>query len=66
MLFTDKDSLVYEIKGKYVYEKSFQDKELFDFSNYPVNSKYYDPKTNAVLGKRKYEFYGKIITELLD
>ena len=47
LLFTDTDSLVYEIKGKDVYEKSFQDRELFDFSNYPVNSKYYDPKNNA-------------------
>ena len=52
LLFTDTDSLVYEIEGKYVYEKSFQDKELFDFSNYPINSKYYDPKNNAVLGKQ--------------
>ena len=42
LLFTDTDSLVYEIKGKGVYEKSFQDKEFsnYDFSNYPVNSKY--------------------------
>ena len=43
LLFTDTDSLVYEIKGKYVYDLSFQDRRLFDFSNYPVNSKYYDP-----------------------
>ena len=57
MLFTDTESLVYEIKGKDVYEKSFQDKELFDFSNYPVNSKYYDPKNN--------EFKGKIISEFV-
>ena len=53
LLFTDTDSVVYEIKGKNVYEKSFQDRELFDFSNYPVNSKFYYLKNNAVLGKMK-------------
>ena len=65
LLFIDTDSLVYDIKGEVVYEKSFQDKELFDFSNYPVNSKYYDPKHNAVLGKMKDEFKGKIINEFV-
>ena len=38
LLFTDTDSLVNEIKGKDVSEESFQDIDLFDFSNYPVNS----------------------------
>ena len=65
LLFTDTDSLAYEIKGKDVYEKSFQIKELFDFSSYPVSSKYYDPKNNAVLGKMKDEFKGKIISEFV-
>ena len=61
LLFTDTDSLVYEIKGDDLYEKSFQDKDLFDFSNYTVNSRYYDPKNNAVIGKMKDEFEGKTI-----
>ena len=65
LLFTDTDSLVYEIKEKDVYEVSYSDKHLFDFSNYPVNSKYYDPKNNAVLGKMKDEFKGKIISEFV-
>ena len=65
LLFTDTDSLVYENTGKDVYVKSFQDRELFDFSNYPVNSRYYDPKNNAVLGKMKDEFKGKIISEFV-
>ena len=64
LLLTDTDSLLYEIKGKDDYEKSFQDK-LFDFSSYPVNSKYYDPKNNAVLGKMEDEFKGKIISEFI-
>ena len=39
LLFADTDSLVDKIKGEDVYEKSFQDKKLFDFSNYPIDSK---------------------------
>ena len=65
LFFTDTDSLVYEIKGEDVYEQSFQDKGLFDFSNNPVNSKYYNPKSNAVLGKMKDEFKGKIVIEFV-
>ena len=65
LLFTYTYILVYEIKGENVYEKSFQDKELFDFSSYPVNSKYCDPKNNAVLGKLKDEFKGKAISEFV-
>ena len=65
LLFTDTDSLVYEIKEEDVYAKSFQDKEFFDVSNYPVFSKYYDPKNNAALGKMKDEFKGKIISEFV-
>ena len=33
LLFTDTDSLFYEIKTKDVYEDSYQDKDLFDFSD---------------------------------
>ena len=32
LLFTDTDSLVYEIKGGNVYDQCFKDKQLFDFS----------------------------------
>ena len=35
LLFTDTDSLVYEIRGGNVYEQCFKDKELSDFSGYP-------------------------------
>ena len=33
LLFTDTDCLAYEIKEKDVYEVSYSDKHLFDFSN---------------------------------
>ena len=34
LLFTDTDSLTYEIKSEDVYEELFKHKHLFDFSNY--------------------------------
>ena len=43
LLFTDTDSLVYEIKGvDDIYEKIYSDKHLSDFSNYPKDSKFHD------------------------
>ena len=36
VLFTDTDSLVYEIKRKDVYKDFYQDKNLFDFSKFKV------------------------------
>ena len=41
LVFTDTNSLVYEIKGANVYDTCFKDKHLFDFSGYPKDSKYY-------------------------
>ena len=65
LLFTDTDSLVYEINNKDVYEQCFKDKELFDFSGYPINSKYYDISNKKVLGKVKDEFNGIKIAEFV-
>ena len=36
LLFTDTDSLVYEIKDKDVYEECFKDRNLCDFSEFKV------------------------------
>ena len=41
LLFTDTDSLVYEIKKVDVYEDFYQDKDLFDFNEYSSNSKFF-------------------------
>ena len=43
LFFTDTDSLVFEIKTKDVYEDFYQNKYLFDFRDYPLNSKFFDP-----------------------
>ena len=40
LLFIDTDSLMYESKTEDVYENFISDKEMFDFSNYSIKSKY--------------------------
>ena len=40
MFFTDTDSLTYEIKSEDFYEEFSNNKHLFDFSNYPEDSKF--------------------------
>ena len=65
MLFTDTDSLFYEIKNGNVYEQSFKDKHLFDFSGYPKDSIYHCDINKKVLGKMKDELNGDIIDEFV-
>ena len=36
---------------------------MFDFSDYPSNSKFFDPVNKKVIGKMKDEFKGRIISE---
>ena len=62
LLFTNTDSLFYEIKKVDIYEDFYQDKDLFDFSEYSPSSKFYDPVNKKVIGKMKDEFKGKIIS----
>ena len=65
LLFTDTDSLVYEIRGSNVYEQCFKDKHLFDFSGYPKNSPYFDVSNKKILGKMKDEFNENKIDEFV-
>ena len=65
MLFTDRDSLTYKIKSEDVYEEFFTHKHLFDFSNYPKDSKFFDEANKKVIGKMKDESEGKIIGDLI-
>ena len=53
LLFTDTDSLTYEIKSESVYEKCFKWKDLFDFSNYSKDSKLRTKDMKKLLAKRK-------------
>ena len=65
LLFRDTDSLVYEIKTEDVYEECFKDRELFDFSEYPVDSNNHDITNKKVLGEMKDEFKAQIISEFI-
>ena len=51
LLFKDTESLVYK------------DKNFFDFSDYPEDSKFFDLASKNIIGKMKREFKGKIIGE---
>ena len=42
LLFTDADSLMYEIKTEDVYENISKDREMFDFSNYSTKPNCFD------------------------
>ena len=65
LLFTDTDSLTYEIKSKNVYEEFFKWKDLFDFSNYSKDSKFFDETNKKVIGKMKDEFGGVIVDKFV-
>ena len=54
---------MYEIETNDVYEDFYEDKDLFDFSDYPKDSKFFDAVNKKVVGKLKNEFKGKIISE---
>ena len=65
MLFTVTDSLTYEIKSENVYEEFFKWKDLFDFSNYSKDSKFFDETNKKVIGKMKDDFGGVIVIEFV-
>ena len=65
MLFTDTDSLTYEVKSEDVYEEFFKHKHLVDFTNYPKDSKFFDKANKKVIGKMKDDSEGKIIDEFV-
>ena len=65
LLFTDTESLTYEIKSENVYENFLKWKDLFDFSNYSKDSKFFDNTNKKVIGKMKDEYGGVIIDEFV-
>ena len=66
LLFTDTDSLTYEIKSENVYEEFFKWKDLFDFNNYSKDSKFFDNANKKVIGKMKMNMVELLLTNLLD
>ena len=64
-MFTDADSLTYEIKSENVYEEFSKRKDLFDFSNYSKDSDFFDDTNKKVIGKIKDEYDGVIIDQFI-
>ena len=65
LLFTDTDSLMYEIKTEDICKDFSSNKEMFDFSNYSNKSKYYDNSNKLVIAKTKDESGGVEIKEFV-
>ena len=65
MLFTDTDSFLLEFRDQNPDDELFMAKDLFDYSGYPQQSKYYDNTNNKVIGKFKDESNGVPIKEFV-
>ena len=65
MLFTDTDSLTYEVKSEDMYKEFYKWKDLFDFSNYSKDSIFHDNTNKKVIGIMKNEYGEVIIIEFI-
>ena len=65
-MFSDTDSLIYEIKTKDVYKDFSIDKEIFGFSNYLTKSKHWNDSNKLVIGKMKDETADVVIKEFVE
>ena len=63
LLFTDTDSLCYEIKSDDVYKDFYKVKHMFDLSD--VNGTFNDNTNKKVIGKMKMEYPNDVITEFI-
>ena len=55
LLFTDTDSLTYEIETEDVYQDFWKNTDKFDYSEYNEKSQYFDKTSKKVIGKFKDE-----------
>ena len=65
LLFTDTDSLTYEIRTKDAYKDFWKNKDKFDNSDYPEDTKFCDKTNKKVIDKFEDEAAGQIITEFV-
>ena len=65
LLFIDTDSLTYEIEAEDVFDDFWNDKDMFDNSDYPVGSPLYCNTNKNVIGKFKDEACCVPITEFV-
>ena len=65
LLFTDTDSLTYEIEAEDIYKDFWNDKDMFDNRDYPESSPYHCNVNKKIIGKFTDEAYGIPITECI-
>ena len=65
LLFTNTDSLTYEIEAEDIYKDFWNDKDMFNNSDYLESSPYYCNANKKVIGKFKDEACGVPITEFV-
>ena len=65
LLFTDTDSLIYEMKTKDVFEDISKYEEMFGFRNFSSKSKYYRHSSKLVVGEVKDEVSGAAVKEFV-
>ena len=65
LLFTDTDSLCYEVETEDMPSDIWNDKEMFDFSDYSAESPFHSTENKKVIGKFKDEAAGIQITEFV-
>ena len=65
LLFTDTDSLTYELETKDVYRDFWNDRNNFNNSDYPENSPYYDKTNKKLIGKFKDKAAGVPINKFI-
>ena len=63
LIYTDTDSLVIEVETDDIYKDMYEDRHLYDFSEYPINHPNYSLNNKKIYGIFKDELKGKIITE---
>ena len=65
LVYTDTDSFIIQVEANDIYKDMLEDKNLYDFSEYPKDHPNYDITNKKVLGKFKDEMKSLIITEFI-
>ena len=65
LLFTDTDSLTYEIEAEDIYKDFWNNKDMFNNSDYPETSPYYCNANKKIIGKFRDKACGIPITEFI-
>ena len=65
LIFSDTNSLTYEIKTENVYQNFSKDEEMFDLSKDSTKPKYYHDSNKLLVGKIKGETAGVAIKEFV-